>query len=234
MMHQAVAEKRISQPVMLQVKLEVVSQPGVRFFDCNATRTDARQSTNPSIVRFDVVRAKKQGDVEKVLQRFYQAEVLVPSPILPHLIVFPKKPVAQHKKVAKAAIHKSKADAPRRDVSAGGIRENVENAVNKARSVSGRAKQKLLERKSSESSVSTSGGLPPELENGPRSESTDKTILSDLGDGSGSSFVDDGCLSLESNLLRSCKSLPRMSLSDSKCLGMCQWQVVFLRLLSHG
>src|SRR6478672_415588 len=76
---------------MLQIKLEVVSRPGVRFFDSNATRSDARQSTNPSIVRFDVVRAKSQGDVEKSLQRFYQAEVLVPSPIPPHLIVFPKK-----------------------------------------------------------------------------------------------------------------------------------------------
>ena len=56
MMYQAVAEKRISQPVMLQVKLEVVSHPGVRFVDCNATRGDARQSTNPSIVNFDVCR----------------------------------------------------------------------------------------------------------------------------------------------------------------------------------
>jgi hypothetical protein len=45
-------------------------------------------------VHFDVVRAKKQGDVKKALQRFYQAEVLVPSPIPPHLIVFPSKPVA--------------------------------------------------------------------------------------------------------------------------------------------
>ncbi len=38
MMYQAVAEKRISQPVMLEIKLEVVSRPGVRFFDYNATR----------------------------------------------------------------------------------------------------------------------------------------------------------------------------------------------------
>ncbi len=65
----------------------------MRFFDCNATRGDARQSSNPSIVHFDVVRAKKQEDVEKGLQKFYQAEVLVPSPIPPHLIDFPKKPV---------------------------------------------------------------------------------------------------------------------------------------------
>ena len=38
-------EGRISRPVMLQVKLEVVSRPGVLFFDCNATRHDAVQSS---------------------------------------------------------------------------------------------------------------------------------------------------------------------------------------------
>ena len=69
--------------------------------------------------------------------------------------------------------------------------------MNKARSVSGQAKQKLPEQKSSEPCVSTSGGLPPELENGPRSEITDKSMLSDLSDGSVSVFVDDGYLSRE-------------------------------------
>ena len=158
MKYQAVAEKRISQPVMLEVKLEVVSRNGVRFFDCNATRADARQSTNPSIVRFDVVRAKRKGDVEKDLERFYQAEVLVPSPILPHLIVFPKKTVKQMKVVKTRAHDECKAEAaPRRDVSADSVRENAEKAVNKARSVSGEAKP-LLERKSSEFCASTSGG----------------------------------------------------------------------------
>jgi len=207
---------------MLEVKLEVVSRNGVRFFDCNATRADARQSTNPSIVRFDVVRAKKQGDVEKDLQRFYQAEVLVPSPIPPHLIMFPKKTAAQMKAVKTRANDEcTDKAAPRCEVSADSIRENVENAVNKARSVSGRAKP-LPERKSGEFCVSMSGGPSPELETGPRSESTGKKILSDLGDGSGSLSVDDGCLSLGSNLLRSCNSLPRISLDDSKCLGMPQ------------
>ena len=95
------------------------------------------------------------------------------------------------------------------------------NAVNKARSVSGQARPSL-ERKSSEFCASTSGGLPPESETGPRSENTGKKILSDLGDGSGSLSVDDGCLSLESNVLRSCNSLPRMPSEDSKCLGMPQ------------
>ena len=61
-------------------------------------------------MRFDVVRAKKQGDVEKDLQRFYQAGVLVPSPILPHLIMFPKKTVAQMKVVKTRAHDEYKAN----------------------------------------------------------------------------------------------------------------------------
>ena len=91
MMHVALSEGRISVPTLLKIKLEVVSRPGVRFADCNATRLDARQSTNPSIVRFDVAKKKSQFDVAPALQRFYQAEVLVPSPIPPHLIDFPSK-----------------------------------------------------------------------------------------------------------------------------------------------
>jgi hypothetical protein len=57
MMYVAYNEGRVSQPVRLEIKLEAVSRPGVRFTDCNAIRADARHSTNPSIVRFDVVRA---------------------------------------------------------------------------------------------------------------------------------------------------------------------------------
>ena len=64
MMHVALSEGRISVP---KIKLEVVSRPGVRFADCNATRMDARQSTNPSIVRFDVVKKKSQFDVTSAL-----------------------------------------------------------------------------------------------------------------------------------------------------------------------
>jgi hypothetical protein len=72
MMHVALAEGRISVPMLLKIKLEVVSRPGVRFSDCNATRLDARQSTNPSIVRFDVVKKRSHFDVAPTLQRFYQ------------------------------------------------------------------------------------------------------------------------------------------------------------------
>ena len=91
MMYVAYNEGRVSQPVRLEIKLEAVSRPGVRFTDCNAIRADARHSTNPSIVRFDVVRAKTVFDVAVDLQRFYQAEVLVPSPLPRHLIIIPSK-----------------------------------------------------------------------------------------------------------------------------------------------
>jgi hypothetical protein len=82
-------EGRISRPVVLQIKLEVVSKPGVLFFDCNATRRDAVQSSSPNVVHFDVVKAANQFSVAPELRHFYQAETLVPSPVPVHLIVFP-------------------------------------------------------------------------------------------------------------------------------------------------
>jgi hypothetical protein len=89
---------RISEPVRLEIKLEAVSRPGVKFSDCNANRVDARVSTNPNIVRFDVVKAPTVFDVAADLRQFYQAEVLVPSPLPRHLIVIPSKPVKMPKK----------------------------------------------------------------------------------------------------------------------------------------
>ena len=89
MQYIAVEEKRVTKLVMLQINLDVVSRPGVLFFDCNATRHDAIQATSPDVVKFDVVRAKDQFAVPTELKRFYQAEVLVPSPLPPELIVFP-------------------------------------------------------------------------------------------------------------------------------------------------
>ena len=47
------------------------------------------KSVNPEVVRFDIVKAKNQFQVMPSLRHLYQAEVLVPSPIPPHLIVFP-------------------------------------------------------------------------------------------------------------------------------------------------
>ena len=87
MLFRAQKEKRISQAVMLEIKLDVVSRPGVLFSDCNATRRDVITSTSPDVIRFEVVKAKTQFDVAKELVRFYQAEVLVPSPVPPDLIV---------------------------------------------------------------------------------------------------------------------------------------------------
>ena len=89
MRFKVVQEKRVSDVVMLQINLEVVSRPGVLFFDCNATRRGATKSTTPDVVRFEVVKAKNQYAVHANLKHFYQAEVLVPSPIPPHLINFP-------------------------------------------------------------------------------------------------------------------------------------------------
>ena len=94
MKYVAQRQKRISKPVMLQIKLEVVSRTGVLFSDCNATRRDAITSNSPDIIRFDVVKAKSQFDVEKHLVHFYQAEVLVPSPLPPDLIIFPTESAA--------------------------------------------------------------------------------------------------------------------------------------------
>ena len=79
MKYVAKTERRISRAVMLRVKLEVVSRPGVVFSDCNATRKDAIHSPSPSIVHFDVVKAENHFAVAPELAHFYQAEVLVLS-----------------------------------------------------------------------------------------------------------------------------------------------------------
>ena len=54
MKYKAVQEERVTQVVMLEIKPEVVSRPGLLFFDSNAVRVGAIQSTRPEIVHFDV------------------------------------------------------------------------------------------------------------------------------------------------------------------------------------
>jgi len=66
-----------------------VKKPGVLFSDCNATRKDAVTSPNPNVVRFDLVKARNQFAVPVEVRHFYQAELLVPSPVPPELIPFP-------------------------------------------------------------------------------------------------------------------------------------------------
>ena len=89
MVYVALREKRIKDPVLLEIDLQVVSRPGVLFSDCNATRTGSIQSIRPTIVRFEIVKACSQRDVPVEERPFYQAEVLVPSPLPPHLITIP-------------------------------------------------------------------------------------------------------------------------------------------------
>ena len=86
MMYIALKEKRISVPVVLEIKLEVVSRPGVFFCGVNA----AKASESPRVIRFDVVTAYSQREVDQNLRPFFQGEVLIPDWIPPHLIKIPK------------------------------------------------------------------------------------------------------------------------------------------------
>jgi hypothetical protein len=101
MKHVALKNKRISRAVMLQIKLEVVSRPGVLFSNCNAARHDAVLSTLPSIEDFAAVTAKNQFAVAEAKRHLYQAEVLVPSPLPADLIVFPEEQKAKPSKARK-------------------------------------------------------------------------------------------------------------------------------------
>jgi hypothetical protein len=90
MMYIALKEKRISVPVVLEIKLEVVSRPGVLFCGVNAASKAAKASESPRVIRFDVVAAYSQHEVEHSLRPFFQGEVLIPEWIPPHLIKIPK------------------------------------------------------------------------------------------------------------------------------------------------
>ena len=94
MMYVSKKESRINNPVVLKVKLEVVSRPGVLFTDCNATRRDAQIGKDPNIVRFDITQAKSVFAVPEMLRHFYQAEVFSASPSFNY---FPKSRVTSRK-----------------------------------------------------------------------------------------------------------------------------------------
>ena len=89
-MYIALKEKRILVPVVLEIKLEVVSRPGVLFCGVNAASKAAKASESPRVIRFDVVAAYSQHEVEHSLRPFFQGEVLIPEWIPPHLIKIPK------------------------------------------------------------------------------------------------------------------------------------------------
>ena len=57
-------------------------------------------------MRFDIVKAPNQFALKADMQRFYQAEVLVPSPVPPNMIIFPDD-------VAPSANEKPKPELPK-------------------------------------------------------------------------------------------------------------------------
>jgi len=61
---------RISRPVLLKIKLEVVSRPGILF-------SGVVVSNRPEHINFDVVKLKNMFDAPPELRHLYQAEVLV-------------------------------------------------------------------------------------------------------------------------------------------------------------
>lgn len=89
MMYIALKEKRISTPVVLKIKLEVVSRPGVLFCEANAAAKGVKASESPRVVRFEIVQAASQQHLSLSQRPFYQGEVLVPDCIPPHLIKIP-------------------------------------------------------------------------------------------------------------------------------------------------
>ena len=76
-------------PVLLEVKLEVVSRPGVLFCARNAAAKDSKTSKNPKVIRFEIVNKKDHLALRDEDKAFYQDEVLVPGCVSAHLIRFP-------------------------------------------------------------------------------------------------------------------------------------------------
>jgi len=100
MMYIALKEGRINRPVLLEIKLEVVSREGVLFCSFNAAATTANPSNDPSVIYFDVVKMPSAASLPPARRKFYQGEVLVPAQVPPHLIRIPKvdafnKPLSQ-------------------------------------------------------------------------------------------------------------------------------------------
>jgi hypothetical protein len=89
MMYRALKEGRISRPVVLEIKLEVVSRPGVLFSAVNAASPAAKASEDASVIHFETVKADSQYSLAASEKSFFQGEVLVPDWIPPHLIKIP-------------------------------------------------------------------------------------------------------------------------------------------------
>lgn len=80
MMYVAMNDGRISNPVILEIDLEVVEWKDTKFADRNATRTGANVGgslADLKKIHFNSVKAKKHFDLDDDEQPFFQAEVLV-------------------------------------------------------------------------------------------------------------------------------------------------------------
>ena len=138
MMFKALKDERITRPVILEIKLEIVSRPGILFCERNAAANDAQPSGNPNVIHYEVVK-KQYSAMSKKDKRFYQGEVLVPGNVPPHLIRFPKvdafnKPLSEIKSMsastsANCSMPDAKAIDDLSDEAKGGEKSTTASAV---------------------------------------------------------------------------------------------------------
>lgn len=84
MMFVAMNDGRISNPIMLEIDLDVISDESTMFADRNATKTGAKVGSDIEAFRaihFDSLKANTHFDLPAEEQMFYQAEVLVKNHI---------------------------------------------------------------------------------------------------------------------------------------------------------
>ena len=76
MMYLALKDQRISRPVVLEIKLEVVSRPGVLFCAINAASRAAKASEDPGVIHFETVRGSSQRSVPLVRKCSFRGKFL--------------------------------------------------------------------------------------------------------------------------------------------------------------
>lgn len=80
MMYVAMREGRISNPVILEIDLEVIYAENTKFADCNATKTGVNVGGSLGDfkqIHFDTVKERNQFNLNDEEKPYYQAEVLV-------------------------------------------------------------------------------------------------------------------------------------------------------------
>lgn len=80
MMYVAMNDGRISNPVILEISVDVLFDSETKFSNMNATRNEANIGTDISAfksIHFDTVKARNHFDLDMDEQPYYQAEILV-------------------------------------------------------------------------------------------------------------------------------------------------------------